>query len=114
MRTHDIQLEHIIEQLNDIQSLLRSHANASSRIVLNGMEKDIVAVVAEKPLKASSIARRMNCKYDSHFRATMSFLVRAGVLEKTRKGYAPFEGDVNSVICDEPTPSHMIPTDQAN
>ena len=114
MRTHDIQLEHIITQLNDIRSLLRSHANASSPIVLNGIERDIVAVVAEKSLKATSIARRLKCKCNSHFRATMSFLVRAGVLEKTPNGYAPVDCDVGRINCTTPSSGPQVPTGEPN
>ena len=114
MRTHDIQLEHIIKQLNDIQSLLRSHTTSSSRIVLNGFEKDIVVVVAEKPLKATAIARRLKCKCNSHFRAILSFLVRAGVLAKTSRGYVPADCELSRIICMKTASGLKVPTGDPN
>jgi hypothetical protein len=110
MRTHDTTLEDLRQQLATIESLVRDMARnqISSRIVLTRLEKDIVAVVSDKSLKASAIASRLNCRFNSQFRATLSFLVRAGLLEKTLKGYAPAEG---SVICMKPASAHTISTE---
>ena len=116
MRTNDDTLELFSKQLDTIESLLRHlvHIRTPPRIVLTGFENDIVAVVGEKPLGATAIAGRMKCKCNSHFRATLSILVRVGVLEKTPKGYAPARGDVNRVICMKPASGHAIATDNAN
>lgn len=80
-------LSEISKRLAAIELLLQRPRQASSCIPLNDTEKKIVAVLAAKPLKGAVIARRLERAFNAHFKATMSFLVRFGVLGKCRGGY---------------------------
>lgn len=66
-------------------------ALSKRRVPLNPFEERIVAIVATKALKGSTIATRLGIDYGTKLKAALSALYKQGVLKKIEGGYISAE-----------------------
>ena len=80
-------LSEISKQVADLRCLILSQPPALILALLNGTERAILNTLAENVWTGKKIAKEVGCPYSSTFRATLSGLVKRGLLEKEMTGY---------------------------
>jgi len=86
-------LSEISKQVAELRSLLLKFTNAHAQppalllARLNGTEQAILDTLGSNEWTGKKIAKEVGCHHSSTFRATLSGLVKRGLLEKGRTGY---------------------------